>query len=144
MTKVSLEEIEAKMLEFKVEPATVVKIIKELEKAAEEIKQDKETTAPKTKYEFVIVLNDKEDILKDKEIAGWVVQQQTGEDAGTILSKLSDAAKAQNDVTKKKKNMITDLSSLFSHLKSKFTKEKNIRIKTKELVSVIISNGTLV
>jgi hypothetical protein len=141
---VSIEEVEAKMLELKVDPVKVQQVVAELEKVVEEIAEErKATSGPKTKWEFVIVLNDKEGLLTGKEIAGWVVQQPTDSDANLILSKLNDAAKAQNEVTKKKANIISDLVSLFEHLKPKFTKEKNVRVKTKELTRVIITNGKL-
>jgi hypothetical protein len=140
--KVDIEEVEAKMLELKVDPAKVNQVVRELEKVVEEIAEEKKAEAgPKQKWEFVIVLNDKEGYLTGKEIAGWVVQKPVEDDANLILSKLSDAAKSQNEVTKKKANKITDLVSLFEHLKSKFTKEKNVKIKTKELTRVLITGG---
>ena len=86
-------------------------------------------------------MNDKECYLKDKEIAGWVVQQEENADAGLIVGKLKDAAKSQNETAKRKKNAITDLVGLFESLKSKFAKEKKVRIKTKELTRVLITNG---
>lgn len=140
--KISIEEVEAKLLESKIDPIKVREIVTELEKVAEEIKEDRQATAgPKLKWENIIILHDKDDLLKDKEIAGWVVQQPTDDDPNLILSKLADAAKNQNEVTKKKKNAITDLKSLFECLKAKFTKEKKIRIKTKDLTRVLITNG---
>jgi len=143
--KVSLEEVESILLQKQITPQKVQEIIADLEKVVEEIKEENAATkGPKTKYEHVIILYDKEGLLKDKEIAGWVVQQPVDGDSNLILSKLADAAKAQNEVTKKKANLINDLTSLFEHLKSKFTKEKNIKIKTKDLTRVIITEGKLV
>jgi hypothetical protein len=144
MSKVSIEEVEAKLLEYKVDPVKVQQIVGELEKVVEELKEEKQAVSlPKIAWEFVIVLNDTNGFLKGKEIAGWVVQQPKDGDSNLILSKLADAAKAQNEVTKKKANRIDDLTSLFEHLKSKFTKEKQVRIKTKELTRVIVTEGKL-
>jgi 5,10-methenyltetrahydromethanopterin hydrogenase len=143
--KVDLEEVESMLLQKQIDPIKVQQIVTELEKVAEELKEERKAEAgPKQKWEFVIVLDDKEELLKGKEIAGWVVQQPSGDDANLILSKLADAAKNQNEVTKKKANKITDLTSLFEHLKSKFTKEKKVRIKTKELTRVLVTNGKLI
>lgn len=143
--KLEIEEIEAKLLEHKVDPNKVRQIINDLEKVAEELAEERKSVAlPKTKWEYLIILNDKDNILAGKEIAGWVVQQPVGDDANLVLSSLADAAKNQNEVTKKKANKITDLTSLFEHIKSKFTKEKNVRVKTKELTRTIITNGKLV
>lgn len=139
--KVTLENVESILLERKIEPLKVKEIIKDLEQAAEEEKEDRQANAdPKLKWEYVIILNDKDGVLKDKEIAGWVVQQKEGQDAGLVLSKLSDAAKEQNE-SAKRKNTISDLVGLFESLKAKWTKEKGVRVKTKELTRVIVTDG---
>ena len=144
MAKISIEEVEAKMLELKIDPIKVNQVVAELEKVVEEIAEERKAEAgPKQKWEFVIILNDKEGYLKGKEIAGWVVQKPLEDDSNVILSKLADAGKSQYEVTKKKVNKIVDLVSLFEHLKSKFTKEKNVRIKTKELTRVLITEGNV-
>jgi hypothetical protein len=142
--KVAIENIESVLLERKIEPAKVQEIIRDLEQALEEEKAEREANAdPKQKWEHVIVLHDKDGLLNEKEIAGWVVQQAEGEDANTILARLSDAAKDQNESAKRKKSNIVDLVGLFESLKSKFTKEKKVRIKTSELTRVIITDGKL-
>lgn len=142
--KVSLENVEAILLEKKIEAPKVQEIIKDLTQAAEEEKEERQAEAgPKAKWEYVIILNDKDGLLKDKEIAGWVVQQREGQDAGLVLSKLADAAKNQNESAKRKKSMISDLVGLFEGLKAKWTKEKGVRIKSKDLTRVIITDGKL-
>jgi len=140
MSKVGIEEVEAKLLENKIDAIKVAQIVKQLEEVVEELKAEKDTT-PKPKWEYVIVLNDTDGLLTGKEIAGWVVQQEQDADAGLVLSKLREAAKACNEAAKRKKNYITDLVSLFESLKPKWTKEKKIKIKTKELTRVLITNG---
>jgi len=143
MSKIAIEEVESLLLEKKFDPAKVTEIVRELEKVAEEIKEDnKANAAPKQKWEYVIVLHDKEGFLKDKEIAGWVVQQEADADAGTVLSKLVDAAKTQNTSGKRKKrSVITNFVELFESLKAKFAKEKKLRVKTKELTRVLLPDG---
>lgn len=154
--KIEIEKIRTAMEENSIDQPTIDAVIEKLEAEAslEEVQQDVEeddTTVPvdaadtddlpKVKYEYVIVLNDKDGHLKDKEIAGWVVQQEENADAGLILSKMKDAVKEQNETAKRKKNTITSLVDMFDGLKSKFLKSKNIKIKTKDLTRVIISNG---
>lgn len=139
--KIDIEEIEAKLLEKHFDPAKVAEVVKELVDIAEELKEDKAANGPKQKWEHVIILNDPDGILKDKEIAGWVVQQEAEADAGIILSKLKDSARTQNESAKRKKNTITNFLELFEYLKPKFTKEKKIKIKTKELTRVLVTDG---
>jgi len=153
--KIELEKIKTTMLENNIDENVVNAVIEQLEaEAVEEVQPeveepqptnedltDNSEDLPKIAYEHVIILNDKEGYLKDKEIAGWVVQQEQNADAGLILHKLKEAAKDQNEKAKRKKNAITTLEDLFDGLKSKFLKEKHIKIKTKDLTRVIVSNG---
>lgn len=159
--KINLEEVEAVLLEKKIEPNKVNEIIRALEEIAQEVATEEATEAtdgdglptdvgagdlPKIKWETVIVLHDKEGYLKDKEIAGWVVQQEENADAGLILSKLTDAAKTQNTSGKRKKSkgIISNFVELFESLKPKFTKSKKVKIKTKDLTRVIITDGKFI
>lgn len=139
--KIDIEEVEAKLLEKRFDPTKVAEVVKELVDVAEEIKEDRAAAGPKQKWEYVIVLNDVDGILKDKEIAGWVVQQEAEADAGLIFSKLKDSAKAQNESAKRKRNVITNFRDLFEYLKPKFTKEKKVKVKTKELTRVLVTDG---
>lgn len=139
--KVSIEQIEATLLERKIEPIKVQEIIKDLTQAAEEEKADNQANAdPKLKWEYLIVVNDPDKKL-DSEFTGWVVQQKEGTDAGLLLGKLTDAAKTQNESSKRKKTLIKSFGELFQALKTKWTKEKGIRIKTKNAVRILTVNG---
>ena len=138
--KINIEDVEAILLERKVEPVRVQEIIRDLEQAVEDEKANREPGV-KEKWEHVIVLDDSEGKLKNTEVVGWVVQQKADQDAGLILSKLNDSAQAQNEGAKKKKNVIKGYKDLFRYLKSKWLKEKGVRIKTKEPVRVLVVNS---
>lgn len=141
--KIPLEEVESKMLEHKIDATKVQEILRDLEAVVEELKSEKDST-PKPKWEHVVVLHDPDNKLSGQEYTAWVVQQEEGQDAGAILSKISDCAKASNETAKKKKFVIKDLVDAFKYLKPKWTKEKKIKLKTKEEVRVLVSPGKLV
>jgi hypothetical protein len=156
--KIELEKIKAAMAENGIDETTIETIITQLksEMAEEEIQSEVEEDSPtnddltdnsedlpRTKFEYVVILNDKEGYLKDKEIAAWVVQQEENADAGLIVSRISDAVKDQNAGAKRKKHSMTNLTEAFESLKSKFLSKKKIKIKTKDLTRVIISDGKL-
>lgn len=139
--KVSIEQIEATLLERKIEPPKVAEIIKDLEQAAEEEKADRQANAePKAKWESVIFVNDPDGQIKG-DFTGWVVKQRQGQDNALIVGKLQDAAKTQNESSKRKKTLIKSMGELFQALKPKFLKEKGLKIQTKEAVRVITING---
>jgi len=136
-----IEQVEATLLEHKIEPGKVSAIIKDLEKAAEEEKEDNKANAgPKLKWEHVVILNDPDGKIQG-DYTAWVVTQKEGQDAGLVIGKLTDSATVQNENTKKKKNRITGFANLFELLKPKFTKEKGVKVKTKEPVRVLVVNG---
>lgn len=141
--KIDIDEVEAVMLQNKIDSTKVQAIVKDLEKIVEELKNDKDVS-PKQKWEHIIIILDETGELKNKELSGWVVNQPEGEDAGTVLSRLIDAAKAQNERAKQKRAFLTTITELFEGLKSKFCKDKKVRVKTKELTRVLTTNGKFV
>ena len=142
MSKISLEEVEAKLREKNVDAQIVKTVIKELEEVVEEEKDNRDTT-PKQKNEFLIVLLDPNDELKGRDFTGFVVQQKQGDDAGLVLDKIRTAAHDTNAAKKRKKNMIKTMTDAFHGIKRAFIKSKNIMIKTKIPVRVLITNDKL-
>lgn len=140
--KIDIEQIEATLLERQIDPPKIQQIIKDLTQAAEEEKADRANNGPKPKWEHLIVINDPEGKL-DAEWTGWVIVQEEGQDAGTAISKLRDAAKTQNESAKRKKSLLENFGEIFQGLKPKFLKEKHLKIKTKEAVRVLTVNGKL-
>ncbi len=141
MPKVSLENVEAILLERKVEPIKVAEILKDLEQTIAEEKEDRQATSEKKKkWETVIFVNDPDKKL-GTDFTGWVVKQLEGQDNALIIGKLTDAAKTQNESSKRKKSLITGFGELFSAIKTKFLKEKGLKVCTKEAVRVIGVNG---
>jgi len=143
MSKIALEEVESVLLQHKVQNTT--SIIEDLKQIIEEIKAEREAEKGiKSKYEFVVILNDPSGELKaqkkNETISAYIVQQEEGEDANLILSKLQDAATDQNETSKRKKNRLENLRDIFANLKSKFIKSKKIKIKTKEPVQIILTD----
>jgi hypothetical protein len=139
--KIELENIEETLLQKKIDPVKVQEIIRDLVKAAKEEKEDQQANAvPKLKWEHVVILNDPDKKITE-EMTAWVVKQKEGQDAGLILSKLHDAAINQNEASKRKKTLIKTFGELFESLKSKWTKEKGLKISTKEACRVLTVNG---
>lgn len=146
MSKIDLEEVQGVLEDRKVPNAA--EIIKDLQTILDELAAQKEAEKEnKPKFEHIVVLNDPDGLLKDKDpensITAFVVQQEEGEDAGTILSKITDAANSQNEEAKSKKSRLKNLRDIFDGLKSKYLKEKKVKIKTKEPVRVLLSKELL-
>jgi len=144
MSKISIEEVQGVLEERQVPNAT--QIIKDLEQIIAELQAEKEANKEdKPKYEYVVVLNDPSGKLAadkaDETVTAFVVQQEEGEDPALIFSKLSDAAKDQNEGAKTKKSRLQNMRDIFDGLKSKYLKEKKVKIKTKDPVRILITDG---
>lgn len=142
MSKISIEEVESALLKQNLDKQVVATVIKDLTEVVQEEKENRDTT-PKQKNEFLIVLSDPNDELKDRDLTGWVVQMKQGDDAGLVLDKIRQAAHDTNAAKKRKKNIIKTLTCAFSGIKRAFLKSRNIMIKTKHPVRVLIANESL-
>lgn len=140
--KISIEEVEEALRKVGVSADLAGKTLKHLQEVVEEEKENRDTT-PKQKNEFLVVLLDPEDKLKGQELTAWVIQQKQGDDAGLALDKIRQAAHDTNAAKKRKKNVIKTLTDAFRGIKRAFLKSRNILIKTKHPVRVLITNDAL-
>ena len=138
--KIDLEEVENILLQHKVSDTPA--ILKDLETVIEELKAEREANKEqKNKWEYLVVINGLPDNLKseklDEVLTAYVIKQEEGEDAGSIFTKLADAAKQQNETAKKKKSRLANIRDIFEALKPKFLKDKKLKISTKEPVRIL-------
>ena len=142
MSKISIEDVEGILRKQNVDTQVVNTVIREMEEVIQEEKDNK-VPVPKQKNEFIIVLSDPNNELAGKDFVGWVVTQKQGEDAGLILDKIRAAAGETNAAKKRKKNMIMNMADAFYGIKRFFLKSRNVAVKTKEPVRVLITDGKL-
>lgn len=142
MSKITLEQVEATLLEKNVDQQIVQSVLHDLEQTIKEEKDEKAANKlPKVKNELIVYLNDPDNKLKDLEFDAWIASYKEGDDAGTVLQKIRDAAKEQNESSSKKKYTLDNLGEVFQNLKNKFLKSKNVKVLTKESVRVVRVNG---
>jgi hypothetical protein len=142
MSKISIEEVESVLRQQNVDAKIVNTVIGHLNEVIQEEKENR-TTVPKQKNEFLIILSDPNKELVGKDYVGYVVQMKQGDDAGLVLDKIKAAAHDTNAAKKRKKSMLTTMADAFHGIKRAFLKPKNILIKTKEPVRVLITDGKL-
>ena len=138
--KIDIEEVENILLQHKVSDTPA--ILKDLETVIAELKAEREANKEqKNKWEYLGVLNDPSGKLKaekmDEVLTAYVIKQEEGEDAGSVFTKLSDAAKQQNETAKKKKSRLSNIRDIFEALKPKFLKDKKLKISTKTPVRIL-------
>ena len=145
--KLTIQEIQEVLNKQVQDPKTINSILKELEQVVSDKKEEKEnSTLPKRKNDFAIIVLDEEGELEGKSLTGYVVKYKSDDDSGAILAKLSGSARLFNETKKGKKSPLMSIFEIFGHLKPKFLKmdSTGIIIQTKEPVRIIISNNKLV
>ena len=143
--KLSLEEIQQVITSKVKDPAISRDILESLNKIVEDKQEEKEETSiPKAKNEYAVVVLDETGVLKDKLNTAYVIQYKAGDDVASSLSKITKAAKEQNTKMKKFiKNPLKSMTDVFANLKRKYLKPENILIKTQEPVRILFTNNKL-
>ena len=134
---IKIEDIIETLREEKIPANSIIAIQNKLEAIQEELKAERKSEVPKTKNEFVIVVRGDSSLAKTLQ-QGWIVQVPAGSDIQNLGSKFTDAAKEHNNNQKRKKNIIQKWSDFFQYCKRTFVKTRNINIKTKQPVQVVV------
>jgi len=139
--KIDINELPSVLKENGVEQEKIKSILLAAEQLAAVLKEEaaaEKAPEDKKKNEFVVAMYEHD--LKAEQPLAYVLTQKEGEDAGLILSRLSDAAREFNNTKKGKKRPILDFGEVFSSLKRKFVKmvAGGINIKTHEQVRVLV------
>jgi hypothetical protein len=146
MSKISIEDLQSILSKQNIAPQVVQTVLKEAQEIIQEEKEDRQDSAtPKQKNEFLIVVSDPMGHISSlsSDFTGWVVTMKEGDDAGTVLDRLKQAARDTNAGKKRKRNMIENMADAFRATKRAFLKSKNLMIKTKEPCRVLITDGKL-
>lgn len=143
MSKVSIEDVEQILQQSKLDQSVVLKVLSDLEKLAEENKNEK-SPAQKNKFQHGIVISDPENKLAGIELTGWVVKMEDSKDMTQAVSKISAAAKDFNNNSRKgKKNPIKTIGEACQHVAAKFFKSQEIKVVTKEPVMVLVTDNNV-
>jgi len=132
-----IDDIEKVLRDQKLDVAVIKKVVTELEEIEEENKAERGTGVPKLKNQFVIVVKGDES-MRDKSLAGWVLQIPEGDDVAQVLPRLKKAAQATVNAQRRKKRPINTIADAMQYSKRAFTKLENVNVKTKEYVQAVI------
>ena len=141
--KITIEDVEAVLLEQKVDRKAINETIIKLQEIAEENKSESDPKT-KTKNQFVVVVSDPDNKLQGESLPTWIVQIKADDDHSTVLDRVRSAACEYNANSKKgRKNPLKTFGEVFQNIKRSFLKEKNVAVKTKEPVIVLITDNQI-
>ena len=123
------------------------KVLKDIQKAAEEEKNDRAAEkGPKLKNAFTVLLNDPENVLQGRSFSGWIVQMTEETPQALALDKARAAGHAFNASKKGKKRPVKNLGEVFDGVGRKYWKtETDTKTIPKTKVQILIqpTDGTL-
>lgn len=132
MSKVTIEDVEAILLEKKVDPTVIKDVVKRLNQEIEDAKEDKENGA-KVKNRFALVSEGGEFFL---------ISLTDEQDETHVKEDLPKAIATHNSQRKNKKKQIKTIRDAFFMLKPKTLKEVRFKRKNKlPLEKIAVSYG---
>lgn len=123
------------------------KTIKDLQKAAEEEKEERAMDkGPKLKNALTVLLNDPENVLEGRSFSGWIVQMTEETPQALALDKARAAGHAFNQSKKGRKRPVKTLGEVFEGVPRRFWKtETDTKTIPKTKVQILIqpTDGSL-
>jgi len=144
MSKIALETVIEALRKSQVNPDAQDKVVKYIEKAIEEEKDNRQSV-PRQKAEFGVILLDENKELKTNNISALIYELPALGNHNEVLDNVKKAIKDFNLNTKKgQKSPVKSISEAFQVVKPKIFKQNGgLKRKTKEPVRVIISDNKI-
>lgn len=138
---------ESILLNSKGDKELAAKVIRDIQKAASEEKEERAAEkGPKKKSQLVCLINDPENQLNGKAYTGWVVQMDADTPPMAALDKARAAGHAFNQTKKGRKKPVKSLLEVFSSVPRKHWKngeDTKTMSKTREPVLFQPTDGSL-
>lgn len=133
MAKVDLEVVQKILKENGVDVRVAAEILNQLRDVIKEDAVEREKPAKK---QLLVLVSEPEDGLP-KDLTGWVVQLLEDDDPTEVADKMVEVAKAFNDSPKGQRMPVESFGDAVQGIPSKFFRESDLWIKTREPVRVI-------
>lgn len=139
--KIEINKVAEVIKRNQVEPATLRRIIEELQFVAQP--NDGEETAPAVKKQFVILVSDPDNKLPKHDFVGWVLQIPEDESVATTLDRIHRSAYNFNATKKGRLMPVATIGEALENVPSRFTKEDDLWVKTKVPVLVLRTDNCI-
>lgn len=137
MAKLNIDTVIDVLKSQKLPDPTLLAIVKELNAALEDEKEDRQDNkGVKQKNKLVILMRGTPELAKLVSAGGFVIQVKDGDKTDTLYSRIQTASRSHNDSLKRNKNRVTTLGDALSLVKRKFSKVGEYMVKTKQPVEI--------
>lgn len=139
--KIPIELVVASLKKYEVDASTTKKIIEDLQIEAQP--DPTEEKSPTVKKQWVILVSDKDGILKDKDLVGWVLQIEESESVATTQDRIFRSAYDYNASKRGQQFPVSSIGEALEVVPAKFCKEHNLWIKSHTPVLVLKTDNVL-
>lgn len=139
MAKVELEVVQKILKENGVDVRVAAEILNQLRDVIKEDAVEREKPAKK---QLLVLVSEPEEGLP-KDLTGWVVQLLEDDDPAVVADKIVEVAKAFNDSPRGQRTPAESFGDAVQGIPSKFFRESDLWIKTREPVRVIAVKNSL-
>jgi len=146
MAKVNIENVELALSENQVDPAKIKQILADLQKAIEDEKalRKQTQTSKEVKIKYVVANSDIPEDTPITETPVFVVEALDSVPHHSVVDAMIAGAKEANVKCRKlKKNPIKTVFEIAESCPPKFLKEKGIRVITKEMPQVLLTDNKI-
>ncbi|MBP3359055.1 MAG: hypothetical protein J6K91_09105 [Opitutales bacterium] len=139
--KIDIELVKNTLLRANIDLQITTQILQDLMFEARVRKEEFEEKEPKTKKQFVVIVNDPYGKIQelDCDFQGWIVQIPEDQSERRVLQKIHNAISDFNITPKGRKMPIKDITNACWYISEKIFKEHKIWVKTKQPVLLIPS-----
>lgn len=139
MPKVDLELVKIVLQRNEPDVRKVAQILEELQvEVANMVDEDK---PPPVKKQMVMLVSDPQDLLKGKDLTGWVLQIPEEESPYTAEERLIKAAYEYNQTKKGSRMPVKSIGETCEYVTAAILKEQQVWVKTKEPVLLVRTNN---
>lgn len=143
MAKVELELVRRIVQRNTTDPKLISQIMNELTQEIAFMEDDLVDTPPPVKKQWVVVVSDPNQELKDKDFVAWVAQIQEDESPFTIEEKLFRSGYAYNTTKRGRRIPARTIQEVCEFVPAKILKEQAVWLKTKEPVLVVRTDNII-
>lgn len=142
MPKVDLELVKLVLQRNELDVRQVAQIIEDINVEMTAMVEDEEKPPP-VKKQFVMLVSDPDGKLDGQNMTGWVLQIPEEDSPYVSNERLIKSGYAYNASPKGRRIPVKSIGEVCEVVTSRFTKENNVWIKTKEPILVVTTNNKL-
>ncbi len=137
MSKIDISTVAQVLKSQQLDPATLRRIIEELNAKIEKLEEGKEEAAPKVKKQWVLMLSDPDGTLPKRDYVGWAIQLPETESVATTQDRLLRATYEFNASKRGRLYPCKTLGEAIENVPAKYFKQADVFPKHKVPVLVL-------